>query len=53
MSYAPPQHAEAGGSNLSALHLTLRPLQPLLADQQVTEVCINRPQEAFIEVLKA
>jgi type IV secretion system protein VirB11 len=49
MSFAPHQHTEAGDGNLSALHLTLRPLQPLLADQQVTEVCINRPQEAFIE----
>jgi type IV secretion system protein VirB11 len=35
--------------DVSALRLTLRPLEPLLADAQVTEVCINRPQEAFIE----
>jgi type IV secretion system protein VirB11 len=32
-----------------ALDLTLRPLAPLLADPEVTELCINRPQEAFIE----
>jgi len=40
------QHAE---SNVSALCLTLRALEPILADPQVTEVCINRPQEAFVE----
>jgi type IV secretion system protein VirB11 len=33
----------------SALELTLRALRPLLADPHVTEVCINRPGEAFIE----
>src|SRR5215469_6471488 len=33
----------------SALELTLRGLQPLLADPDVTEVCINRPAEAFVE----
>src|SRR5215472_14257295 len=33
----------------SALELTLRALQPLLADPDVTEVCINRPAEAFVE----
>jgi type IV secretion system protein VirB11 len=33
----------------SALALTLRALQPLLADPDVTEVCINRPVEAFVE----
>jgi type IV secretion system protein VirB11 len=32
-----------------ALELTLDPLEPLLADPEVTELCINRPQEAFIE----
>jgi type IV secretion system protein VirB11 len=40
------QHAE---SNVSALCLTLRALEPILADPQVTEICINRPQEAFVE----
>jgi len=33
----------------SALRLTLHPLEPFLSDPGVTEVCINRPQEAFIE----
>jgi type IV secretion system protein VirB11 len=33
----------------SALELTLRALQPLLASPDVTEVCINRPCEAFVE----
>jgi type IV secretion system protein VirB11 len=33
----------------SALELTLRALKPLLTDSQVTEICINRPGEAFIE----
>jgi type IV secretion system protein VirB11 len=35
--------------DVSALRLTLRALEPLLADPEVTEVCINRPQEAFVE----
>src|SRR5690348_2193689 len=38
--------AEGGAS---ALDLTLRPLRPLLADREVTELCINRPGEAFLE----
>ena len=29
--------------------LTLRALRPLLGDSSVTELCINRPGEAFIE----
>jgi type IV secretion system protein VirB11 len=33
----------------SALALTLRSLQPLLARPGVTELCINRPGEAFLE----
>jgi type IV secretion system protein VirB11 len=33
----------------SALDLTLRALRPLLSDHAVTELCINRPGEAFIE----
>jgi type IV secretion system protein VirB11 len=33
----------------SALDLTLQALRPLLADPEVTEVCINRPMEAFVE----
>ena len=33
----------------SALELTLRALRPWLADPDVTELCINRPGEAFLE----
>jgi type IV secretion system protein VirB11 len=33
----------------SALALTLRDLEPILAAEGVTELCINRPGEAFIE----
>jgi type IV secretion system protein VirB11 len=33
----------------SALDLTLRALRPILIDQNVTELCINRPGEAYIE----
>ena len=33
----------------SALELNLRPLRPILSDPEVTELCINRPREAFIE----
>ncbi len=33
----------------SALALTLRDLEPWLAGEGVTELCINRPGEAFIE----
>jgi type IV secretion system protein VirB11 len=33
----------------SSLDLTLQALRPLLADPEVTEVCINRPLEAFVE----
>jgi len=32
----------------SALELNLRALRPILADPEVTEVCINRPGEAFV-----
>jgi type IV secretion system protein VirB11 len=33
----------------SALELNLRVLRPILSDPNVTELCINRPREAFIE----
>jgi type IV secretion system protein VirB11 len=33
----------------SALDLTLRALRPLLTDRDVTEICINRPGEAYVE----
>jgi type IV secretion system protein VirB11 len=33
----------------SALELTLRALRPWLSDREVTELCINRPGEVFLE----
>ncbi|MGC8518108.1 MAG: P-type DNA transfer ATPase VirB11 [Steroidobacteraceae bacterium] len=36
-------------SDASALQLTLRVLEPLLARPGLTELCINRPGEAFLE----
>ena len=38
--------AACGGSSLD---LTLEALRPLLADPEVTELCINRPCEVFLE----
>lgn len=43
MSCAPPV------TEPSTLDLTLLALQPLLSDPDVTEICINRPHEAFVE----
>ena len=36
-------------ADASALELTLGSLRPLLSQREVTEVCINRPGEAFVE----
>src|ERR1700761_8651073 len=47
MSCAMPQPIV--DAQASSLALTLRALRPLLEDPDVTELCINRPQEAFIE----
>jgi type IV secretion system protein VirB11 len=41
--------AQRASTYPSALDLTLQVLRPVLADSAVTEVCINRPLEAFIE----
>jgi type IV secretion system protein VirB11 len=41
--------AEAMTSEPSSLDLFLAPLKPLLADHEVTEICINRPGEAYVE----
>jgi type IV secretion system protein VirB11 len=56
MSCAPPVTADSAGAahpaaavELSALELTLRALRPWLARPEVTELCINRPREIFIE----
>jgi type IV secretory pathway ATPase VirB11/archaellum biosynthesis ATPase len=35
--------------NTSSLTHTLAPLRPILDNPRVTEVCINRPQEGFIQ----
>ena len=37
--------------SLSSLSHYLRPLRPILGDASVTELCINRPGEAFIETV--
>jgi type IV secretion system protein VirB11 len=49
MSCDPSPSGVDGASDASALNLTLRALRPLLANAEVTELCINRPLEAFIE----
>jgi len=36
-------------SHSSALHLSLRPLRPFLDDEAITELCINRPGEVYLE----
>jgi type IV secretion system protein VirB11 len=41
--------APAVVAELSALDLTLRALRPWLAHPDVSEVCINRPREIFVE----
>jgi type IV secretion system protein VirB11 len=53
MSCAPPRLTSVGPSSLednaSSLTHTLGPLRPILDNPRVTEVCINRPQEGFIQ----
>ena len=53
MSCAPSPAGDApvrsAPAELSALDLTLRALRPWLENPEVTELCINRPREAFIE----
>ena len=44
-----PRGCHVSGNEASALDLTLRALRPLLADPEVTELCINHPGEAFVE----
>ncbi len=39
----------ASAPEMSALALTLRALRPMLSNPEVTELCINRPLEAFLE----
>ena len=49
MNSDPSPPIASAGAEVSALGLTLRALRPLLANSDVTELCINRPKEAFIE----
>jgi type IV secretion system protein VirB11 len=44
-----PLPSASPSANVSALALTLRSLRPLLSSPDVMELCINRPQEAFLE----
>jgi len=46
---APSSRARDFADQATSLALTLRALQPLLTRADVTEICINRPHEAFIE----
>lgn len=49
MSAVPADPSDFLGSEVSALELTVRALRPWLSDPEVTELCINRPGEAFVE----
>jgi len=49
MAVSPAESVTAGEIESSALTLTLRALRPLLEDPAITELCINRPGEAFVE----
>ena len=48
MNCNPPPIVSAR-EDVSALSLNLRALRPLLANAEVTELCINRPLQAFLE----
>jgi type IV secretion system protein VirB11 len=49
MSCEPLTPGASRVADSSALVLTLRVLRPLLSDPDVMELCINRPQEVFLE----
>jgi type IV secretion system protein VirB11 len=49
MSSKPSPPSISAGGEGSALALTLRALRPLLGRDDVMELCINRPHEAFLE----
>lgn len=49
MNSSPSPSPASQVAESSALDLTLRALRPILIDQNVTELCINRPGEAYIE----
>jgi len=44
-----PSPAAKADPEASSLQLTLRALRPWLLDPEVTELCINRPGQAFVE----
>jgi type IV secretion system protein VirB11 len=44
-----PSLAAKADPEASSLQLTLRALRPWLLDPEVTELCINRPDQAFVE----
>lgn len=44
--------ATTPGADRSALALTLAPLRPFLEDPSITEICINRPGELFLETAR-
>jgi type IV secretion system protein VirB11 len=46
---SPAKRDLSGIDVASALELTMRALRPHLSDPEVTELCINRPGECFIE----
>lgn len=46
---AEPRCVTPALSETSSLELTLRALRPLLSNPEITELCINRPGEAFVE----
>ena len=49
---APTEASTVESASNSALELNLRALRPILSDPEVTELCINRPGEAFVETAK-
>jgi type IV secretion system protein VirB11 len=53
MNYAPLRlpnvQTSLAEDNVSSLTHTLAPLRPILDNPRVTEVCINRPQEVFVQ----
>ena len=49
MNSSPSPSPASQVAESSALDLTLRALRPILVDQNVTELCINRPGEAYVE----
>jgi len=49
MSCDPSSASAVPRAESSALELTLRALRPILSDREVTELCINRPGEAYVE----